>query len=341
VADLVSDGSSKPNRLHEAIVDLGAVDPDSESAGAGSKLRVRPELHGCKLDSTSRPPPGALMQHLTYGTKTIGEIEIAIQGAQPAIWGHMVNLQLTGRLPAADGDACALEVAAIDVYMGGKWLGSAMPFPGQAVLSQRTYASTEYTAFRLFLEPLQVQAVEELRNGGGLNWRLQCSYRMKQSGIDTILSDQEDLTIAQGVWVPLLEQMGYQRTLLLEIPIPDARQRPELAQAVALLARSQKLIAEGQYTEAVGMCRDVLEEVSRALKDENGDGQVPGLFQNTRQMTKVERLQLLRRATKVLTHPARHRDEVAVAIEWSRIDALSIATITAALIQELSVAGAV
>ena len=53
-------------------------------------------------------------------------------------------------------------------------------------------------------------------------------------------------------------------------------------------------------------------------------------------MNKAERLRLLRRAAKVPTHPARHRDEVAAAIEWSRIDASSIVTITAALLQELS-----
>jgi hypothetical protein len=112
---------------------------------------------------------------------------------------------------------------------------------------------------------------------------------------------------------------------------------------VALLKRSERLIAEGQYIEAVGMCRDVLEEMSRALKDEpepDPDPSVQSLFQNTRQMTKAERLRLLRRAAKVVTHPARHRDDVAVAIDWSRIDALSIVSITAALIQELDAPGA-
>jgi hypothetical protein len=80
-----------------------------------------------------------------------------------------------------------------------------------------------------------------------------------------------------------------------------------------------------------------LEEVTRALKDENGpDVPVAGLFEQTRQMNKADRLRLLRRAAKVLIHPARHRDEVAAAIEWSRIDASSIVTITAALLQELS-----
>ena len=277
------------------------------------------------------------MQHLTYSTTGIGELEIAVHGAQPAIWGHIVTLQLKARLQPANRESSGLEVAPVDVYMAGRWLGTADPQPGQNVLAQRTYASTEHMALRLFLEPLRVRAIEELRNGGGLTLRLRCSYRLRVGGVEAVLSNEEELSIPQGVWVPLLEQMGYQRTLLLEIPVPDADHRPELANAVELLSRSQRLIAEGQYTEAVGMCRDVLEEVTRALKDENGpDVPVAGLFEQTRQMNKADRLRLLRRAAKVLTHLARHRDEVAAAIEWSRIDASSIVTITAALLQELS-----
>lgn len=281
------------------------------------------------------------MQHLTYSTTGIGEVEIAVQGAQPAIWGHIVTLQLKARLQPVNGGSSGLEVAPVDVYMAGRWLGTAIPSPGQNVLAQRAYASTEHMALRLFLEPLRVRAIEELRNGGGLTLRLRCSYRLRAGDVDAVLSNEEDLIIPQGVWVPMLGQMGYQRTLLLELPVPDVDQWPELATAVELLARSQRLIAEGQYTEAVGICRDVLEEITRALKDENGpDVPVAGLFEKTRQMNKAERLRLLRRATKVLTHPARHRDEVAVAIEWSRIDAVSMVTITAALIQELHAPGA-
>lgn len=280
------------------------------------------------------------MQHLTYSTTVIGEIEIAVQGARPAIWGHIVTLQLKARLQPANGESSGLEVAPVDVYMAGRWLGTADPQPGQNVLAQRTYASTEHMALRLFLEPLRVRAIEELRNGGGLTLSLRCSYRLRVGGVDAVLSNEEDLSIPQGVWVPLLEQMGYQRTLLLEIPVPDADHRPELGSAVELLSRSQRLIAEGQYTEAVGICRDVLEEITRALKDENvPDVAVAGLFEQTRQMNKAERLRLLRRAAKVLTHPARHRDEVAAAIEWSRIDAASIVTMTAALIQALQAPG--
>jgi len=91
------------------------------------------------------------MQHLTYSTTGIGEVEIAVHGAQAAIWGHIVTLQLKARLQPANGESSGLEVAPVDVYMAGRWLGTADPQPGQNVLAQRTYASTEHMALRPFL----------------------------------------------------------------------------------------------------------------------------------------------------------------------------------------------
>jgi hypothetical protein len=53
-------------------------------------------------------------------------------------------------------------------------------------------------------------------------------------------------------------------------------------------------------------------------------------------MTKAERLRVLRRALKLVTHPARHRDEVTAAIDWSRIDSAQLIFMTAAFINEMA-----
>jgi hypothetical protein len=59
-----------------------------------------------------------------------------------------------------------------------------------------------------------------------------------------------------------------------------------------------------------------MENILRALKDNDTID-----FTNTRAMDKADRLRLLRRAFRVVTRPARHRDDVSVAIDWSRTDA--------------------
>jgi hypothetical protein len=59
----------------------------------------------------------------------------------------------------------------------------------------------------------------------------------------------------------------------------------------------------------------VVEEITRAFGDDHGnDPAVNALFANQTTMTKVERMPIVRRAFKLVTHPARHRDQVSVAL---------------------------
>ena len=141
--------------------------------------------------------------------------------------------------------------------------------------------------------------------------------------------------VNQGMWVQVLEQLGYRKTLLLEVPVVGKDISPDLAAAAADLQHAQRAMERGDYRDAVGHCRDVMENVLRALKDDDAID-----FSNQRTMDKAERLRLLRRAFRVLTHPARHRDEVSVAIDWNRIDAACAISIAAALLTELSAPGA-
>jgi L-serine deaminase len=53
------------------------------------------------------------------------------------------------------------------------------------------------------------------------------------------------------------------------------------------------------------------------------------LFANSKSMSRAERLRVLRRALNLVTHPAQRRDQVAAAIDWSRIDAAQMITMTA------------
>jgi hypothetical protein len=91
----------------------------------------------------------------------------------------------------------------------------------------------------------------------------------------------------------------------------------------------------GEYREAVGQCRDVLESISRGLRDKDQQPTKP-----QQEWTKAERLQRVRSAMRLFTHPARHVDEVTATFEWSRIDAASTITMCAALLQELAAPGA-
>jgi hypothetical protein len=52
------------------------------------------------------------------------------------------------------------------------------------------------------------------------------------------------------------------------------------------------------------------------------------LFVNSR--AKTNRLRVVRRALKLGTHPAKHRDQVSVGMDWSRIDLAQMIAMVAA-----------
>jgi hypothetical protein len=125
-------------------------------------------------------------------------------------------------------------------------------------------------------------------------------------------------------------------TLLIEVPLPDAAAQPELAAAARLLGEAQGHMLVGHDRDAVGKLRDVLEEVTLAFgDDDSNDPVVTALFANSRSMSKAERLRVVRRALKLVTHPARHRDEVAVGIDWGRIDSAQMIAMVAAFVNEM------
>ena len=168
---------------------------------------------------------------------------------------------------------------------------------------------------------------------GGL--RLSISL-MFNNGWKYSVSDQ--YVVPQSTWIDVLEEMGYQRTLLVEVPMPDPNAQPELAEAVDLLAQSQRHLERGHDREAIGSLRDVLEQVKLAFGDDDtlDPDLTRVLFADSRSMTKGERLRVLRRALMLVTHPARHRDQVSVAIDWSRMDATQMIAMTAAFVNEMS-----
>jgi len=224
-----------------------------------------------------------------------------------------------------------------EVRVDGRSIGRFVPMsPGY--LPVRSYPERSARAsvpLTCDLDRARVEAIEGVRGGGHLPLDININVRFSDG---SAASFGEAYVVNQGVWIEALAQMGYQRTLLVEVPIPDPDAQPELADAVALLAQSQGHLQLGHDRDAVGSLRDVLEQVKLAFGDD--DTIDPDLnrvlFADSRSMTKGERLRVLRRALMLVTHPARHRDEVSVAIDWSRIDATQMITMTAAFVNEMS-----
>lgn len=240
--------------------------------------------------------------------------------------------------PAAEqDDSPQLTELVAEARTGGRSVGWFVPMtPGY--LPIRTYPSrTNQQSVPLIcdLDRARLEAIENVRAGGNLPLDISIQGRFDHG---SAFSTGEPFLVNQGVWIEVLANIGYQRTILIEVPSPDPLEQPELANAVADLEQAQRHMALGHDRDAIGSLRDALEQVTLAYGDDDSlpPELVRALFDNSRSMTKAERLRVLRRALKLVTHPARHRDQVSVAIEWSRIDSVQMIMMTAAFITEMS-----
>jgi hypothetical protein len=208
-----------------------------------------------------------------------------------------------------------------------------------ADLPIETYQNAYQTGITLeaSLTPDQLAALEDVRLGGDLFFKLNIlglgntDRDKRPQSLQTTL----DYRSNQSAWIELLEQIGYKRTMLLEIPIAGDEVSPLFAEAREHLQIAQTHLLSGHYRDAVGACRDVMEALSSALSDEADQTpeEIKTWFEGTRSMGKEKRIRLIRRALKVLTHPARHVDEVTTTIEWKPVDARATIVMTAALLQ--------
>jgi hypothetical protein len=219
--------------------------------------------------------------------------------------------------------------------VGVRRLGWLRPLAVQLPIRNTENAFSRIVTLETQLDREQLEAIEELRRGRDFNLSIVYWFSLNDAGsVVQHLQAQEVIEINRGVWIALLEQMGYTKLALLEVPVFDDRISPDLAQASEHLHKAQDAMLRGEYREAVGCCRDVLESIGRALRDTDEPSKP------VRELTKAERLQRVRNALKVFTHPARHADEVAATFDWTRLDAATTIAMCAALVQELGAPGA-
>jgi hypothetical protein len=224
-----------------------------------------------------------------------------------------------------------------DIVVGGQPAGRAVPLPNQLPILPSNYSLERQLNLELDLNREQIEAIEDLRNGGDLTFNVALHTTLSDpAGQLRQVTPSAAHTVNQSVWLGVLEQMRYSKTLLIEVPVPDAQQSPELAAASMGLVQARQAMSRGDYREAVGVCRDVMDKINSALKDDDNLAE----FSNLREKTKADRVRLLRRAVRVFTHPAHHGDDVAGRFEWNRVDAASTISIVAALLNELDAPGA-
>jgi len=232
-------------------------------------------------------------------------------------------------VPEASPERPRLTGLIADVRAGNSNLGRfvGLPWRIESIWTPSRQARSQTAYLECDLDRSRLEAIEALRAGGNLN--LQIDLQAQIDGADWQAQSTE-FSVNQSAWAEVLKESGYRQTIMIEVPVPDSSANPELEAAVVYLEQARSHLLAGRDRDAVGACRDVLEELKKLP-----GADLPEPTGNQHVMSKAERVMKLRKALTTLTHPARHRDEDAARILWSRVDAQAVITMTAGLIMEM------
>ena len=191
------------------------------------------------------------------------------------------------------------------------------------------YTHTHQIDFEIELDSKRIEAIEQIRLGGELTFSISLYATATQNENSTPLHNQPyELLVSQSDWIKVLESIGYQKTLLLEIPVPTGETNATFAEAAKHLGTAQKHMLLGHYRDAVGACRDVLESMNRFLYSEDNPAQT-----SKRKRDKSERISAVRVSLYELTSAAKHADDTTSLIEWNLADARASISMAATLLQ--------
>ncbi len=201
---------------------------------------------------------------------------------------------------------------------------------GSAQFSPLILSTTDenwYFSLTIDVTTPQIEALERLRSHGNLMLIFNLQYTRNMPGYPPSLSGvQMQHTIAQSDWIALLNEMGYQDTILIELP--SRRNGKEIIPQTCIghLQRARNLYLIGEYDSSVIECRRAMECI------ENHFPYTETTKKKRSDLDKTERLDILRKSLIKLMHPAAHADPVSSKISWNRIDAHSILAMTASLV---------
>lgn len=195
--------------------------------------------------------------------------------------------------------------------------------------------------FVLDLTHHQIEQIEQFRNGQDLQFEttLQCEVTIQETtnGKQYTTTSESDLRVDvnQSSWLKSLQQMGYGKYLLFEVPLTDSKSEiPE--KILNHLSSARNHLNKGHYDVTIQKCRFIFERMREFLKDNKAIGKAHDMFcqGNRKEMTKTDRAYLIRYAVYHFTHLAHHphEDEEGDKVTFTRQEAVLLLSQTASLV---------
>jgi hypothetical protein len=217
-------------------------------------------------------------------------------------------------------------------------LGQAMPEVAWCDESRDGQPYDQHLMYRLALPNAQLLALEELRQGGSLVFRLDIRGNSHgPSGVRSI-DDQLLMTVNVSDWSRVLREAGLADVLVVGVHMPiDGPDH--VRAALNLVRKANEHLEFGHYSAAVAECRRAIESLwkSANLTDEAREARKSLSTMNGQlSMTKRDRELAMGEALRIFCHNAHHVGADAEPEMFGRMDAALAVSTTAALVSSLA-----
>jgi len=105
--------------------------------------------------------------------------------------------------------------------------------------------------------------------------------------------------IPQSKWVKILDEMGYARFKVIELPIPEPPKGTDIDKSLKHLEKGLKSFYEGDYEVVLGNCRKAIEQLSKKLTKQK----LAGLLKSE---SKAEKIWAIQAKTRDFTNLGAH-----------------------------------
>lgn len=260
-------------------------------------------------------------------------------GVTPGLGKHRLYVQ-TRLAPAsneADGAALVItgDVSVENLAGGGGYVGQIIPTVPETIrrdIPRQIMLTSE-------LSDQQIRGIEATRTAPDGSFNLRLALRVSTTDGAEVLSGSvsaQPVRISRETWLKILEQIGFRKTLIIELPVPEAATKPELTSALKFYQQAQSRFGAGDFRGTAESLRQCLAAIVGKKGEEEQDAvavlaELRAAQKRTRsdRVEYTERLELVRASMKFAADLGAH-PEVA---DTFRMDALAQLHMTAGLIQ--------
>ncbi|MEW8266051.1 MAG: hypothetical protein AB2731_07930 [Candidatus Thiodiazotropha sp.] len=269
------------------------------------------------------------MSFLTSNNRYVIEFFPEGVNGRPAVIGCLLQFSVRYKMPSKDEQNAICRNLFGEVELNNQYLGRAnLEVPKSFI--QTEYEQNQGILFEILLAPQQLEAIEKIRQGEGVEFKLDIKGELEDKQ-NTLPRNQEiRFIVNQRGWIDILKQVGYGDYILFELPVYLDGQE-HLLSAYNEINEAKRQLYYGHYYQVVSHCRTALEKLLQnddkisELRKQYAD------FSKKKKMLKEQRFILFRDALNHITHLAHHMASDGSITSFSREEAIMVLGATAAV----------